>query len=109
MLAAVGLSQLQSSIMPPLHFFICIVQRGIIIMFIAGMAGIIGIIVGIPIVGRSIVVIVVLNLFPEVVVISAAEAAEVMTQQMPASMIPQAINRLSCLLSPFSFIHSLSD
>ena len=68
MLAAMGLSQAQVSIMPPSHFFISIVQRGIIIMFIAGVAGIMGIIVGMPIVGRSIVIMVVVFLVSEVVV-----------------------------------------
>jgi hypothetical protein len=71
MLAAMGLSQAQASIMPPSHFVICIVQRGIIIMFIAGVAGIMGIIVGMPIVGRSIVIMVVLCLVLEVVVAEA--------------------------------------
>lgn len=54
---AIALSAVQVIIIPPLHFFISMVQRGIIIMFIAGAAGIVGIIEVMPIIGRSMVVI----------------------------------------------------
>jgi hypothetical protein len=56
--AAIALSAIQLIIMPPLHFSISIVQRGIIIMFIAGPAGI----VVMPIMGRSIVIIVLVSI-----------------------------------------------
>jgi hypothetical protein len=57
MLVAVGLSQVQVIIIPPLQVSIMMEQRGIIIMFIAGAAGIMAGIVGIPIIGRSVVII----------------------------------------------------
>lgn len=54
---AIALSAVQVIIIPPLHFSMLMVQRGIIIMFIAGAAGMVGIIEVMPIIGRSIVVI----------------------------------------------------
>lgn len=56
--ADIVLSQVQVSIMPPAHFSIIMEQRGIIIIFIAGVPGIEVIMFGIPIIGRSIVIIV---------------------------------------------------
>ena len=58
MLAAVVLSQAQVIIIPPLQASIVMEQRGIIIIFIAGAAGVAEL-VGIPIIiGRSMVIIV---------------------------------------------------